>query len=77
MLIVVGSKLGEIATSRWTVIKPHTKIIHIDIDPTELGKIYRTDVGVWADAKLALSALTAELSVRSPRSRKASENDSG
>ena len=62
VMIVVGSKLGEIATSRWTVIKPHTKIIHIDIDPTELGKIYRTDVGVWADAKLALSALTTELS---------------
>ena len=62
VLVVLGSKLGEIATSRWTLIKPSTRIIHIDIDPTELGKVYRVSVGIWADARAALADLTAALS---------------
>lgn len=62
LLVVVGSKLGEIATSRWTVIKRGTKIVHIDIDPTELGKVYRVSVGMWADARAALADLCTALS---------------
>jgi acetolactate synthase-1/2/3 large subunit len=62
VLVVVGSKLGEIATNRWTIIKPGTRIVHIDIDPTELGKVYRVAVGIWADARSALADLVAALS---------------
>jgi acetolactate synthase I/II/III large subunit len=62
VLVVVGSKLGEIATNRWTVIQPGTQIIHIDIDPSELGKVYRVEAGLWADAKLSLIDLSASLS---------------
>ena len=61
VILVVGCKLGEIATSRWTLLPPDATIIHVDIDPTELGKVYRTDVGIWADAKLALADLVAAL----------------
>jgi acetolactate synthase-1/2/3 large subunit len=61
LLIVVGCKLGEIATSRWSVIPPSARIIHVDIDPEELGKVYRADVGIWADAGAALEDLTAAL----------------
>lgn len=57
LIIVVGCKLGEIATNRWTVIPPNARIIHIDIDPGELGKVYRTELGIWADAKATLDAL--------------------
>lgn len=57
LLLVVGCKLGEIATSRWTVIPSAARIVHVDVDPTELGKVYRTDVGLWGDAKLALADL--------------------
>jgi acetolactate synthase-1/2/3 large subunit len=61
VLLVVGCKLGEIATSRWTLIQPGTRLVHVDIDPSELGKIYRAEVGVWGDAKLALADLHAAL----------------
>ncbi len=61
LLLVVGCKLGEIATSRWKVIPPEARIIHIDVDSSELGKVYRTDVGVWGDAKLALADLSAAI----------------
>lgn len=61
VLVVVGCKLGEIATSRWTLIHPETSIVQIDVDPAELGKVYPVTVGVWADAKLGLQDLTAAL----------------
>ena len=60
-LLVIGSKLGEIATNRWSLIPATAKLIHIDIDPGEIGKIHRADVGVWSDAGLALTDLTGAL----------------
>lgn len=60
-LLVVGCKLGEIATDRWTLIPQSTALIHVDIDPHELGKVYRTAVPVWGDAKLVLADLAAEI----------------
>jgi acetolactate synthase-1/2/3 large subunit len=59
LLLVVGCKLGEISTNRWTLLANTTQLIQIDIDPTELGKLYRTTWGIWGDAKLALRDLTA------------------
>jgi acetolactate synthase-1/2/3 large subunit len=40
---------------------PPAKLIHIDIDPHEIGKNYPTAVGIVADVKPALAALVAEL----------------
>jgi acetolactate synthase-1/2/3 large subunit len=40
---------------------PPAKLIHIDVDPHEIGKNYPTAVGIVADAKPALAALVAEL----------------
>lgn len=61
LLLVVGCKLGEIATSRWTIIPADTKIIHLDIDPSELGKVYRVAIGLWSDAKAGLADLAEAL----------------
>ena len=36
---------------------PNAKIVHIDVDPSELGKVIRPTVGVAADAKLALRGI--------------------
>jgi benzoylformate decarboxylase len=38
-------------------IKPATKVVHIEEDPWEIGKVFPVDVGIVADAKSALSAL--------------------
>ena len=38
-------------------IPEHVKLIHINADPEDLNKIYHADVGILADAKLALRAL--------------------
>lgn len=41
---------------------PPGKLIHIDLDPREIGKTYPTEVGIVADAKVALSAILSQLS---------------
>ena len=60
-LIVVGCKLGEIATKRFQLIPAGTPLIHIEIDPTEIGRTTRTEVGLVGDARLALEDLAAAL----------------
>lgn len=61
VLLVVGCKLGEIATSRWSLLRPGTTIVHVDIDAAEPGRVYRTDIGIWSDAGLGLADLAAAL----------------
>jgi len=60
-LLVVGCKLGEIATKRFQLIPPGKPLIHVEIDPTEIGRTTRTEVGLAGDAKLTLEALAQAL----------------
>lgn len=41
---------------------PPGKLIHIDLDPREIGKTYETEVGIVADAKVALAAILSLVS---------------
>jgi acetolactate synthase I/II/III large subunit len=61
VLLVVGSRLDGRTTRGYTLIPPTTKLIQIDMDPGEIGNHYPVEVGIVADAKLALEALTATL----------------
>jgi acetolactate synthase-1/2/3 large subunit len=60
-LLVVGCKLGEIATKRFSLIPPGKTVIHIDIEATEIGRTTRTEVALVGDAGLALEDLSAAL----------------
>lgn len=46
---------------------PETKLIHMDIDPHEIGKNYATEVGIVSDAKSGLAALARALEERGAR----------
>ncbi|HUS96252.1 MAG TPA: thiamine pyrophosphate-binding protein [Hyphomicrobiaceae bacterium] len=61
-LLVVGCKLGEIATKRFSLIPPGKPLIHVEIDPQEIGRTTRTDVALAGDAKVTLEDLSAALS---------------
>ena len=73
VILAVGTRLAEANSSSWdtrfTFEMPPTRLIHIDADPAEIGRNYPTEVGVVADAKLALEALVAAAKGRTHRSR--------
>lgn len=60
-LLVVGCKLGEIATKRFTLIPTGKPVIQVDIDPIEIGRTTRTTVGLVGDARLSLEDLASAL----------------
>ena len=60
-LIVVGCKLGEIATRRFALIPADRPLIHVDIVAEEIGRTTRAEVALAADARLALDDLAAAL----------------
>ncbi|KRF22392.1 thiamine pyrophosphate-binding protein [Phycicoccus sp. Soil802] len=61
VVIGVGTHFTDIDTGAWTLfdIPTKTKLIHIDIDTSELGRAYPTAVAMTSDARLGLNALTA------------------
>ena len=72
LILAVGTRLAEASSSSWdprfTFSIPPTRLMHIDIDPAEIGRNFPTEFGVVADAKLALASLASAASGR-PRSR--------
>ncbi|MGI9500499.1 MAG: thiamine pyrophosphate-binding protein, partial [Geminicoccaceae bacterium] len=56
-LLVIGCKLGEIATKRYTVPPAGKPLIHLDIDAGEIGRSYRTTLPLWGDAKAGIEDL--------------------
>ncbi len=72
-LIVVGCKLGEIATKRFQLIAPDKTLIHLEVDPHEIGRTTRTDIALAGDAKLGLADLSAALG--DGRARRAGRQD--
>ncbi|KAB2919332.1 MAG: thiamine pyrophosphate-binding protein [Hyphomicrobiaceae bacterium] len=61
LLIVVGCKLGEIATRRYQLVPPRASVIQIDVVAEEIGRTGRVDVALAGDARLALEDLLAAL----------------
>src|SRR6186997_1281659 len=64
VILAVGTRLAEANSSSWdprfTFSIPPTRLIHVDADLSEIGRNYQTELGVCADAKLALAALADE-----------------
>lgn len=60
VLIAVGMRFDDRVTGNVSRYARQAKVIHIEIDKAEIGKIIATDVAVHADAREALEALTGE-----------------
>jgi acetolactate synthase I/II/III large subunit len=61
VILAVGTRFVNPATLPWGV-KPGQTVIHIDVDPEELGRNHKaTELGIAGDAKLALAALAERL----------------
>ena len=57
LIVAIGMRFDDRATARTSAFAPHAHIIHIDIDPAEIGKNVRVDVPIVGDIKLVLKAL--------------------
>lgn len=62
LIFVVGCKLGEIATKRYTVPPADKRIIHLDIVSEEFGRTREPEVALWGDAREGIRDLSAALS---------------
>jgi acetolactate synthase-1/2/3 large subunit len=56
-LLVVGCKLGEIATKRYTVPPRGKTLLHLDIVAEEFGRTVVPDVALWGDARAGIEDL--------------------
>jgi acetolactate synthase-1/2/3 large subunit len=61
VLIAVGMRFDDRVTGRLDKYAKQAKIIHLDIDPSEIDKNVKADVGVWGDCKETLPLLTLGL----------------
>jgi len=59
LLVALGSRFDDRVTGKVADFAPDAKIIHLDIDPAEIGKVRRPDVAIVADARGAIEQLTA------------------
>ncbi len=57
LVIAIGMRFDDRATGRVNGFAPNASIIHIDIDPAEIGKNVRVDVPIVGDVKTVLQAL--------------------
>jgi acetolactate synthase-1/2/3 large subunit len=58
-VVVIGSRLGGLATDGWQLFPAGTQIVHIDVDWRVMGHNYREAQSVLADAKTALAEAVA------------------
>src|SRR5262252_7830242 len=57
LLIALGSRFDDRVTGRIDAFSPHSKKIHLDVDPSQINKNVRVDLPVIADAARALKAM--------------------
>ena len=71
LVIAIGARFDDRSASSWlpgySWNFPHAKLIHVDVDPDELGRNYPPDLGILADARTFLRQLLAELERRASR----------
>lgn len=65
LLVAVGMRFDDRVTGDLAKYAPRARIVHVDIDASEIGKNVPTDVGVVADAKEALAAMAGRVAAGS------------
>ena len=61
VLIAIGMRFDDRVTGSVNTYAKQAKVIHIEIDPSEIDKNIKTDVAIHADAKLALKRLLPKI----------------
>ena len=64
VLLNVGGRFDDRVTGKASTFAPKATVIHVDIDPSEIGKNVRTAVPIVGDARVVLEALIREMPAR-------------
>ncbi len=64
VLFNIGGRFDDRVTGKASTFAPNAKIIHADIDPSEIGKNVKVTVPIVGDARLTLQALLDEMPPR-------------
>jgi acetolactate synthase I/II/III large subunit len=58
LLIALGARFDDRVTGKVATFAPNAKVIHVDIDPAELGKVRHADVPIVGDVRSVIEELT-------------------
>lgn len=75
LLIALGVRFDDRVTGRLAAFAPHAKVIHVDIDPAEIGKNRAADLPIVGDVKKVLTKLNKHLKEFAPTMREARAAD--
>ena len=67
LIFAVGTRFADRVTGALEKFAPNARVVHVDIDPAEIGKNRAVDVPIVGDAKIVLSAINEELEVKKPQ----------
>jgi acetolactate synthase-1/2/3 large subunit len=57
LLIALGSRFDDRVTGRVDAFAPGAKVVHVDVDPAEIGKVRAADVGIAGDCRAVIEEL--------------------
>ena len=66
LMIALGVRFDDRVTGRLAAFAPHAKVIHVDIDPAEIGKNRTADIPIVGDVKKVLEKLIQALEETAP-----------
>jgi acetolactate synthase-1/2/3 large subunit len=67
LLVALGSRFDDRVTGKVSAFAPDAQIIHVDIDPAELGKVRRPDVPIVGDCRLVIDELVKAVKAEQQR----------
>jgi acetolactate synthase-1/2/3 large subunit len=69
LLVALGARFDDRVTGKVDAFAPEAKVVHVDVDPAELGKVRRPDVAITGDCRRVIRALLAALRGRAAADR--------
>ncbi|CAN5626954.1 acetolactate synthase catalytic subunit [soil metagenome] len=61
VVFLIGYKSAQNSTFSWTLPREDQSVIHLDVDPAEIGKVFTTAVGLVGDARTGLQLLLGQV----------------
>ena len=61
LLVALGARFDDRVTGKVDGFAPDAKIVHVDIDPAEIGKVRKPDVAITGDCRLVIEAMVDRL----------------